>query len=59
SIATQSRTFYGNLKQIGREVDYVRYPTESRNGTSAETSDQKLDQLVRTEDFLQRHLSDK
>ncbi|MEO6994838.1 MAG: S9 family peptidase, partial [Lacunisphaera sp.] len=42
SIATQSRTFYGNLKQIGREVDYVRYPTESRNGTSAETSDQKL-----------------
>lgn len=56
ATATQSRLLYGNLKQIGREVQYVRYPAETRNASSSETPDQKLDQLLRTEDFLQRHL---
>ncbi|HEY4247911.1 MAG TPA: S9 family peptidase [Lacunisphaera sp.] len=59
ATATQSRLLYGNLKQLGREVDYVRYPAESRISGSSETPDQKLDQLLRTEDFLRRHLCEK
>ncbi len=58
ATASQSRLLYGNLKQIGREVDYLRYPAESTNSGSAETPDQKLDQLLRTEIFLQHHLND-
>jgi dipeptidyl aminopeptidase/acylaminoacyl peptidase len=59
ATSSQSRLLYKNLKQIGREADYLRYPVELSNGDSAATPAQKLDELLRMDIFFQRHLGEK
>ena len=52
----QSQMLYNSLKQLGREVEYVRYPRASPEHSSRGEPKQRLDRLVRFDEFFRRYL---
>jgi dipeptidyl aminopeptidase/acylaminoacyl peptidase len=55
----QSQLLFRNLQQLGSEAEYARYPVKSPEAHSAKTSDQSLDELVRTDEFFGRQVGEK
>jgi dipeptidyl aminopeptidase/acylaminoacyl peptidase len=54
----QSQILYKSLKQLGREVEYVRYPRATHELSRSGEPKQRLDTLVRYEEFFRRHLGE-
>jgi dipeptidyl aminopeptidase/acylaminoacyl peptidase len=52
----QSEMLYKSLKQLGREVEYVRHPGASHEITRAGNNRQRIDQMLRTWEFFARYL---
>ncbi len=52
----QSEMLYKSLKQLGREVEYVRHPGASHEITRAGNNRQRIDQMLRTWEFFARFL---
>jgi dipeptidyl aminopeptidase/acylaminoacyl peptidase len=48
---------YKSLKQLGREVEYVRHPGASHEITRAGNNRQRIDQMLRTWEFFARYLN--
>jgi dipeptidyl aminopeptidase/acylaminoacyl peptidase len=53
----QSEMLYKSLKQMGRTVEYVRHPGASHEITRAGNNRQRIDQMLRTWEFLARYLN--
>ena len=53
----QSEMLYKSLKQLGREVEYVRHPGASHEITRAGNNRQRIDQMLRTWEFFARYLN--
>jgi len=52
----QSQMLYKALKQLGREVEYVRYPRATHELSRSGEPKQRLDRLVRFEEFFRRYV---
>jgi dipeptidyl aminopeptidase/acylaminoacyl peptidase len=52
----QSEMLYKSLKQLGREVEYVRHPGASHEITRSGNNRQRIDQMLRTYEFFARKL---
>ncbi|HRG55103.1 MAG TPA: prolyl oligopeptidase family serine peptidase, partial [Lacunisphaera sp.] len=52
----QSQILYKSLKQLGRDVEYVRYPRATHELSRSGEPAQRLDTLVRYEEFFRRHI---
>lgn len=55
---TQSQILYKSLKQLGREVEYVRYPRATHELSRSGEPRQRLDTLVRYEEFFRRYIGE-
>jgi len=55
----QSQMLYKSLKQLGRPVEYVRYPRASHELSRSGEPKQRLDALVRYEEFFRRFIGEK
>jgi dipeptidyl aminopeptidase/acylaminoacyl peptidase len=55
----QSQILYKSLKQLGRDVEYVRYPRATHELSRAGEPKQRLDTLVRYEEFFRRYIGEK
>lgn len=54
----QSQMLYKSLKALGRPVEYVRYPHASHEMSRAGEPRQRLDSLVRYEEFFRRFIGE-
>jgi dipeptidyl aminopeptidase/acylaminoacyl peptidase len=54
----QSQILYKSLKQLGRDVEYVRYPRATHELSRSGEPKQRLDTLVRYEEFFRRYIGD-
>ena len=54
----QSQMLYKSLKQLGRDVEYVRYPRATHELSRSGEPKQRLDTLVRYEEFFRRYIGD-
>ncbi len=54
----QSQMLYKSLKQLGREVEYVRYPRATHELSRSGEPRQRLDRLVRYEEFFRRYIGE-
>ena len=54
----QSQILYKSLKQLGRPVEYVRYPRATHELSRSGEPKQRLDTLVRYEEFFRRYLGE-
>jgi dipeptidyl aminopeptidase/acylaminoacyl peptidase len=54
----QSQMLYKSLKQLGREVEYVRYPGATHELSRSGGPKQRLDRLVRFDEFFRRYIGD-
>lgn len=52
----QSQILYKSLKQLGRDVEYVRYPRATHELSRSGEPRQRLDTLVRYEEFFRRYI---
>lgn len=52
----QSQILYKSLKQLGRDVEYVRYPRATHELSRSGEPKQRLDTLVRYEEFFRRYI---
>ncbi|MBI2812929.1 MAG: S9 family peptidase [Opitutae bacterium] len=52
----QSQILYKSLKQLGREVEYARYPRATHELSRSGEPKQRLDTLVRYEEFFRRYV---
>lgn len=52
----QSQVLYKSLKQLGRDVEYVRYPRATHELSRSGEPKQRLDTLVRYEEFFRRYI---
>lgn len=55
----QSQILYKSLKQLGRPVEYVRYPRATHELSRSGEPRQRLDALVRYEEFFRRFIGEK
>jgi dipeptidyl aminopeptidase/acylaminoacyl peptidase len=54
----QSQLLYKSLKQLGRDVEYVRYPRATHELSRSGEPKQRLDRLVRYEEFFRRYIGE-
>lgn len=54
----QSQILYKSLKQLGRDVEYVRYPRATHELSRSGEPRQRLDTLVRYEEFFRRYIGE-
>jgi dipeptidyl aminopeptidase/acylaminoacyl peptidase len=54
----QSQILYKSLKQLGRDVEYVRYPRATHELSRSGEPKQRLDRLVRYEEFFRRYIGE-
>jgi dipeptidyl aminopeptidase/acylaminoacyl peptidase len=54
----QSQMLYKSLKQLGRPVEYVRYPRATHELSRSGEPKQRLDRLVRFEEFFRRYIGE-
>ncbi|MES1195284.1 MAG: prolyl oligopeptidase family serine peptidase, partial [Opitutus sp.] len=54
----QSQVLYRSLKQLGRDVEYVRYPRATHELSRSGEPKQRLDTLVRYEEFFRRYIGE-
>ena len=54
----QSQLLYKSLKQLGRPVEYVRYPRATHELSRSGEPKQRLDRLVRFDEFFRRYLGE-
>ncbi|HVT72003.1 MAG TPA: S9 family peptidase [Lacunisphaera sp.] len=54
----QSQILYKALKQLGRPVEYARYPHATHELSRSGDPQQRLDRLVRFEEFFRRHIGE-
>ncbi len=54
----QSQMLYKSLKQLGRPVEYVRYPRATHELSRSGEPKQRLDTLVRYEEFFRRFIGE-
>ena len=54
----QSQMLYKSLKQMGRPVEYVRYPRATHELSRSGQPKQRLDRLVRFEEFFRRYIGE-
>ncbi len=54
----QSEMMFRALKQLGREAESVRYPRATHEMSRAGEPKQRLDSLVRYEEFFRRHIGE-
>jgi dipeptidyl aminopeptidase/acylaminoacyl peptidase len=54
----QSQVLYKSLKQLGRDVEYVRYPRATHELSRSGELKQRLDTLVRYEEFFRRYIGE-
>lgn len=54
----QSQLLYKSLKVLGRPVEYARYPRASHEMSRSGEPRQRLDSLVRYDEFFRRHIGD-
>lgn len=54
----QSQVLYKSLKQLGRDVEYVRYPRANHELSRSGEPKQRLDTLVRYEEFFRRYIGE-
>ncbi|MET0262058.1 MAG: S9 family peptidase, partial [Rariglobus sp.] len=54
--AAQGELLYRSLKVLGRPVEFVRYPRASHNLSRTGDPDQRIDRLVRFDEFFQRFI---
>jgi dipeptidyl aminopeptidase/acylaminoacyl peptidase len=54
----QSQILYKSLKQLGRPVEYVRYPHATHELSRSGDPQQRLDRLVRFDEFFRRYLGE-
>ena len=54
----QSEMFYKALKVLGRPVEYVRYPRATHEMSRSGEPAQRLDRLVRYDEFFRRYVGD-
>lgn len=54
----QSQILYKSLKQLDREVEYVRYPRATHELSRSGEPKQRLDTLVRYEEFFRRYIGE-
>lgn len=54
----QSQVLYKSLKQLGRDVEYVRYPRATHELSRSGEPKQRLDTLVRYEEFFRRYVGE-
>jgi dipeptidyl aminopeptidase/acylaminoacyl peptidase len=54
----QSEMMLRALKQLGREVESVRYPRASHEMSRSGEPKQRLDSLVRYEEFFRRYIGE-
>lgn len=52
----QSQVLYKSLKALGRPVEYVRYPRATHEMSRSGEPKQRLDSLVRYEEFFRRYI---
>lgn len=52
----QSQMLYKTLKALGRDVEYVRYPRATHELSRSGEPKQRLDRLVRYEEFFRRYV---
>jgi len=52
----QSQVLYKSLKALGRPVEYVRYPRANHEMSRSGEPKQRLDSLVRYEEFFRRYI---
>ncbi|MBI2497624.1 MAG: S9 family peptidase, partial [Opitutae bacterium] len=55
----QSQMLYKSLKQLGRPVEYARYPRATHELSRSGEPKQRLDTLVRYEEFFRRFIGEK
>ncbi|MDI1318662.1 MAG: S9 family peptidase [bacterium] len=54
----QSQILYKSLKQMGRDVEYARYPRATHELSRSGEPKQRLDTLVRYEEFFRRYIGE-
>lgn len=54
----QSQILYKSLKQLGRPVEYARYPRATHELSRSGEPGQRLDTLVRYEEFFRRYIGE-
>ncbi|MDB6166477.1 MAG: peptidase prolyl oligopeptidase active site domain protein, partial [Lacunisphaera sp.] len=54
----QSQMLYKSLKQLGRPVEYARYPKATHELSRSGEPRQRLDRLVRFEEFFRRYIGE-
>jgi dipeptidyl aminopeptidase/acylaminoacyl peptidase len=54
----QSQLLYKSLKQLGRPVEYARYPHATHELSRSGEPRQRLDRLVRFEEFFRRYIGE-
>ncbi len=54
----QSQILYKSLKQLGRDVEYVRYPRATHEMSRSGEPKHRLDSLVRYEEFFRRYIGE-
>ncbi|HKB58007.1 MAG TPA: S9 family peptidase, partial [Lacunisphaera sp.] len=54
----QSQILYKSLKQLGRDVEYARYPRATHELSRSGEPKQRLDRLVRFEEFFRRYIGE-
>ncbi len=54
----QSQMLYKTLKALGRDVEYVRYPRATHELSRSGEPKQRLDRLVRYEEFFRRYVGE-
>ncbi|MDP1579216.1 MAG: S9 family peptidase [Candidatus Didemnitutus sp.] len=54
----QSQMLYKTLKALGRDVEYVRYPRATHELSRSGEPKQRLDRLVRYEEFFRRYIGE-
>ena len=52
----QSEMLYRSLKALGRPVEYVRHPGATHEITRSGNNRQRIDQMLRTWEFFERHI---
>lgn len=52
----QSEMLYKSLKQLGKEVEYVRHPGGDHELTRSGDNRQRIDQMLRTYEFFERYV---
>lgn len=53
----QSEMLYKSLKQLGKEVEYVRHPNGDHELTRSGDNRQRIDQMLRTYEFFERYVN--